>query len=468
MRRDRSILLSAVLVLVPVTGCNRQPATNHQPAAPAGTHVSVVRPEMRQVHRVVEQPGTVEAFEETALFAKLMGYIGSVEEDPEKLVQIAKNTPEKEVWPKHDRFFDRGSRVKKNQVLARLSIPELDEEQKQKDALVKQAYAEQVQAQKAHAAAGAAVASANALVTEANAGVDRAQANYESWQKEFDRIAKLVKGGVGDNQTRDQTENQFRAAEAAHREATARITSAKAAVTKAEADRDKVAADIEAAKARVEVAKAEAARVKALRGYLEIKAPYDGVITRRAVNPGDLVSASEKVALFSVARIDPVRVVVQVPEADAALVAVGQSVRLSLQTGQTTEQTGKVIRTSWSLEPGSRTLRTEIDMSNPKELIRPGTYVYAKLTAELPAAWAVPATAVAKVGDESMIYLVENGKAVRVAVQPFRGDGKFTQLKEYKKPGAADWTVLNGSESVATPASAVTDGQTIDGGPAPK
>jgi multidrug resistance efflux pump len=416
---------------------------------------------MRPVHRVVEQPGTVEAFEETALFAKLMGYVGSVEEDPEKLARIAKNAPEKEVWPGHDRFFDRGSRVKKDQVLARLSIPELDEEQNQKDARVRQAEAEVVQAQKAHAAAVATVATANALVTEADAGVDRAQANYESWQKEVDRIAKIVKGGTDTLQTQDVTNLQFRAAEAARREAVARVASAKASVTKAEADRDKAAADVDAAKTRVDGAKAEAARVKALRGYMEIKAPYDGVITRRAVNPGDLVSASEKVGLFSVARIDPVRVVVQVPEADAGLVAVGQPVRFSLQTGQTPDQTGKVIRTSWSLEPGSRTLRTEIDMPNPKGEIRPGTYAYAKLTVELPAAWAVPAAAVAKVGDESLMYLVENGKAVRVMVQPLRGDGKFTQLKGYKKHGAADWTALTGNESVATPASAVTDGQPV-------
>src|SRR2546423_67542 len=83
-----------------------------------------------------------------------------------------------------------------------------------------------------------------------------------------------------------------------------------------------------------------------LRGYTEIKAPFDGVVTWRAANKGDRVSATEKVALFSVARIDPVRVVVQVPETEAVLVEVGQTVRLSLQTGQSPEETGKVIRTS--------------------------------------------------------------------------------------------------------------------------
>jgi hypothetical protein len=116
---------------------------------------------------------------------------------------------------------------------------------------------------------------------------------------------------------------------------------------------------------------------------------------------------------------------------------------------------------SWSLEPGSRTLRTEIDMPNEKGLVRPGMYVNARLTAELPAAWTVPATAVGKVGDEAVIYLVEGGKAVRVSAQLGRGDGQLTQVRRYKKPGATDWTDVTGSESVAAPAAALTDGQPI-------
>lgn len=242
---------------------------------------------------------------------------------------------------------------------------------------------------------------------------------------------------------------------------TSRVRSARAAVTKAEADRDKATADIATAKARLEVARAEVGRVEALLGYTRITAPYDGVVTRRSVNTGDYVAGGDKAALYSVARIDPVRVVVQVPEADAGLVVAGQNVSFAMQGLEGPPPVGKVRRTSWSLEPGSRTLWTEIDLPNPKGLLRPGTYVYAKLTAVLPAAWALPAAAVGKVGDESVIYLVENGKAVRAAVQPVRGEGKFTQLKGYKKPGSAEWTEFTGSESVATPATAVTDGQPI-------
>lgn len=450
MRRDIRPLLIAALGLLPTFGCNRKAAPAGAAAPTAVPRISVIKPEMKSVKRVVEQPGTVLAFEETALHAKLSGYIAAIEEDPDK-----KDRPE------YDRFIDIGSRVKPKQVLARLAIPELEEEFKQKTALVKQADAEVVQVEKALAAAGASVAASNAMVGEADAGVERAQALYENWQKELDRITKLVSGGVGDLQTRDQTQNQFRAAEAARKEAIAHVASAKAAVDKAVADRDKAAADVDAAKARREVAKAEAGRVDALRSYLEIKAPFDGIVTRRATNRGDYVSANEKLALFRVAQTHPVRVVVNVPEADAALVTVGQEVRLALQGGPATGEVGKVARTSWSLEPASRTLRTEIDMPNEKGQLRPGMYAYAKLTAELPAAWAVPVAAIGKVNDEPVIYLVEAGKAVRVSVELLHGDGQFTQIRRYKKAGSGEWTNVTGAEPIATPATALSDGQAV-------
>jgi multidrug efflux pump subunit AcrA (membrane-fusion protein) len=453
-------LLPVVFFALLAVGCGKKPPAAPAAPAAAGPQITVVKPEMRPVKRVIEQPGSVQAFEETALHANLTGFVGSVADDPDKLERIKKNSGAKE-WPEHDRFIDIGSRVKKDQVLARLAVPELAEELKQKDALVRQAEAEVTQAEKALAAAGAGVVSANALVAEAEAGVDRAQALLERWQKELLRIEKLVGGGVGDLQTVDETKNQLRAAEAARKETLARVESTRAAVEKAKADRDKAAADVLAAQARVEVAKAAVGEVKARQGYVEIKAPYDGVVTQRKVDIGDKVAPGARTPLFSVARIDPVRVVVQVPEAESGLVAVGQTVRLSLQTGQAGEQEGKVIRTSWSLEPGSRTLRTEIDMPNPNGSLRPGMYAYARLAAELPAAWSVPAAAVGKVNDEPMMYLAEGGKAVRVRVELLRGDSQFTQIRRYKKPGASDWTEVTGSEAVATPAAALTDGQAL-------
>lgn len=193
MRRDHALLVFIALGGLTATGCNRQPPVGNA-AAPAGSQLAVVRPEVRSVHRVVEQPGTVQAFEETALFAKLPAFVGKIAEDPDKLERIGKNT-DKQEWPEYDRYIDRGSRVKKDQVLAELRIPELEKELVEKRARVKQAESEIVQAEKAEAAANAGVAAANETVTEAEAGVVRAQALYDRWQSEVNRIAGLVRGG---------------------------------------------------------------------------------------------------------------------------------------------------------------------------------------------------------------------------------------------------------------------------------
>ncbi|QEL16749.1 efflux RND transporter periplasmic adaptor subunit [Limnoglobus roseus] len=284
------------------------------------------------------------------------------------------------------------------------------------------------QAKKAQAASAAAVTAAKAQVAEAKAGLTQAQALYDRWQSEATRVGKLVSGGVIDAQTRDKTVNHFKAAEAGKAEADAKVASADAAVAKAQADADKAVADVTAAEAKLYVAKADGRRVDALRGYTRLRAPFDGVVTRRAVSAGDFTPADGKHGLFSVARVDPIRVVFQVPEADAVLVAAGQDVKLTLQ-GLSAGGTVTVTRTSWSLDPGSRTLRVEVDVPNPAGAIRPGTYATARLTADLPAA------AVGKANDEAVVYLVEDGKAVRVAVQLARGDATTTQVVRYKRPG---------------------------------
>jgi multidrug efflux pump subunit AcrA (membrane-fusion protein) len=448
MRNHRRTVLLAPVLLTALTGCGQKPAA--QPAAPPAPTVTVVRVQKKAINRVVEQPGAVSPSEETRLFAKIPGFVKAIGIDPTRPENVG------------DRRLDIGSRVKAGQLLAELAVPELEEEAKQKAALVRQTEAEVEQARKALAAAEAGVASAQAQVTEAKAGLGRAQALYDRWASEVKRISELVQGGVIDQQTRDETTNQFKAAEATRGEAAAKVTSAEAGVRKSQADREKAVADVAAAEARRDVAKAEVGRLAALLGYARITAPFDGVVTHRAVNTGDFLSPTPaKEGVFHVARLDPVRVVVQVPEADAGLVAEGLPVRLTLQAVAGPELTGTVTRTSWSLEPGSRTLRAEIDLPNKDGRVRPGMYAYARITVAMPEAWAVPAAAVGKVGDEPVVYLAEGGKAARTPVQLLRGDGQFTQVVRYKKPGAAEWTDFTGAEEVATPAAALTDGQPI-------
>ena len=90
-----------------------------------------------------------------------------------------------------------------------------------------------------------------------------------------------------------------------------------------EAKRNKANADIVAAKARVQVAQAEQGRVAALLEYTKIRAPYDGVITSRNVHTGHYLTGAAVKPLFVIARTDLMRIIVDVPEADAMAITDG-------------------------------------------------------------------------------------------------------------------------------------------------
>ena len=123
--------------------------------------------------------------------------------------------------------------------------------------------------------------------------------------------------------------------------------------------------------------------------YAQPSAPYDGVVTKRYVNTGDFVqpagSGVTKEPLYVVQQIDPVRVFINVPGSDAAWVKDNDVVMLRLQGSGGELFPGKVTRTSHSLNPQTRTLRTEIDLANAKGKLLPGMYVQASITIQQPA-----------------------------------------------------------------------------------
>jgi multidrug efflux pump subunit AcrA (membrane-fusion protein) len=414
-------------------------AAAQTPAAPP-----VGPPERRALARSVEQPGRVEPFAQTPMLAKIAGYVNAVN-------------------------VDIGDEVKPGQLLAEIDVPELREELRQKQALVAQAAAEVEHAKQLLAAAEAHVATAAAAVAEAQAGRMRAQANHDRWQSETKRIAKMAEQKVLDEQTRDETINQFRAAEAAKEEVEAKVRSAEAARIESEAHRERARADVTVADAKARVAAAEEARVTAMLGYTRLTAPFAGVVTARHVDVGHLLQPGGREGpLFVVTQMDPVRVFVEVPEADAALVRPKAKADVSVPALRGRKFPGTVTRTAWSLEARSRTLLTAIDLPNPDGVLRPGMYANATVTVTLPESWALPAAAVLKQGDATVAFLVRDGKAVRVGVQTGFNDGKFVEVFriDTSAPGAASpaWAELTGKETFVLKATGVTDGQPVAGG----
>ena len=421
-------------------GCGQYAVTTGPAAStPPATAVSIVHPERKVLKRIVEQPGTIQAKEETLLFARVPGYVSKVRPEIDIGYKIR--------GPMYDPL---GKEIEPGEILAELNVPELEEETKQKQAMVRQTEAEVEQADKALAAAAATIAVAQAMVIES-------QSNFDRWESESKRMAGLTTSGVIDSQSRDETMHQSRGAGG-------KLATAKASVTKAKADRDRANADLQAARSRVAVAKADAGRSAAMLGYAKIRAPFDGIVTSRKVNTGYFVQPAGGAGdwLLRVAQIDPIRIVVAVPEADAELITEQSEMKLSVQAVPGLTLSGKVARTSWALDPGARTLRTELEVPNKDGLLRPGMYVYAQIVSKLPEAWTVPTSAVVKQGEGVFCFLIDGDKANRIPVQVGRSDGQSIMLlKRRASSSATGWDDFTGGEAIAVRAAGLADGQGV-------
>lgn len=400
-----------------------------RPTAPVAK-VVVVKPERGTVRKTSEQPGQVEAFETTPIHARLAGYVEEVN-------------------------VDIGDEVKKGQVLASLRVPETMAEVLQKRAMVRQAEAEHRQSEAAVKVASAGVATARAKVQEIFSGIRTAEADVSRWKAEFARVDQLFRERALTGSLLDETRSKLQAAESGRDEVKAKVQSAEAGLIEATALLERAKSDVEAAASHIEVAKFDAERAEALAGYTKLVAPFDGLVTRRNVDTGQLTNpTAASDPLFVVARADTVTVSVGVPEAEAAFVNAGDPAKVRLQAleGKTFE--GKVTRTSWSLNPATRTLRAEVDLPNPGHLLRPGLYAYVSILAEEhPKALTVPATAVVTDAGKTFCVTMVDKKAKRVEVKTGLTEGKRTEILL----GLAD-----SDEVVETGGASLIDGQAIE------
>ncbi len=384
-----------------ISGCGEPAVADHnQPAAPAasGGAMEVVQaglPVRKPLQLVSIQPARVEPIEQTPIQSKISAYVAEV-------------------------TVDFGDVVKKGQPLVKLHAPELDAELAQKQALLEQSRAELVQAESGVKAAEAAIVTAKSQVAQSEATIDRGQADVRLRESEHQRIEQLAENGSVNKQLLDEANQKLAAAEASLAEARASKDSSQAVVAQAEAYAAKATADVVAAKARVRVAEANVAQVDAMRSYLTLSAPFDGVVTLRRVDPGHLVQPASASAgpLLVVARTDVMRITAPVPELEAAAVDLGDEAAIEVQSLKGAEFSGKVSRTSLALDEGSRALDVIIDLENPGGRLRPGMYATARLTLdERPDALTLPSPALVRQGKEAFCYRLVDGKAVKTPLQ---------------------------------------------------
>ncbi len=243
------------------------------------------------------------------------------------------------------RYVDLGDRVRKGQLLAVISAPDLD----------------------------ASVAQEAAAVQQSKDNVLTAQSTLQLQQATYTRVHTLVLHGILSQQDDD---------------------TARAAVDSAQSNR-------QAMESAVKGAQEALARAQALADFEQVRSPIDGTITARNVEVGNLVSASGAAQglaaapagvtggpptggaqggeLFDVVDLAHLEVFVSVPEQDAPFVQSGQPVDLTISElpGETFK--GKVIRSSDSLSQQSRTLLAEVQVTDPKRRLRPGMFASAQM-----------------------------------------------------------------------------------------
>jgi RND family efflux transporter MFP subunit len=146
-------------------------------------------------------------------------------------------------------------------------------------------------------------------------------------------------------------------------------------VSQQEADQE--ASTYQQAIANLAAADANVRRLEQLESFKNVYAPFSGVLTRRNVDPGALINSGAGVAgkeLFDIARVDPLRVYVSVPQAYAPNIKVGMKANVTLQEFPSQKLSGTVARTADSIDPASRTLNTEVDVPNKDGKLLPGSF----------------------------------------------------------------------------------------------
>jgi membrane fusion protein, multidrug efflux system len=233
-----------------------------------------------------------------------------------------------DVYPKVTGFIetisvDRGSRVRAGEVITRLSAPELLAQRSQ---------------------ARAAVQTAEAQLNAAQAKFDADQGTYQHLQ-----TAAATPGVVAKNDLLVAQET-------------------------AAADR----AQVEAASKNVQAARDSLRAVTQLESYLEIRAPFDGIVTARNLHPGALVGpASGQPGAQPIVRIETtnrLRVVVPVPEAFAAGIREGQQVAFTVPAYPAQQFQAPIARIGHDINQTSRTMQVELDFRNPALQVTPGSF----------------------------------------------------------------------------------------------
>jgi len=189
-------------------------------------------------------------------------------------------------------------------------------------------------------------------------------------------------------------------------------------------DLDQAAARKNADLAQLDAAKAAYKEVTIIQGYLEIRAPFNGIISARNVNAGAYVGPSGKGSefpMFTLQEQKHLRLVISVPELYTGYLSSHNEVNFNVKSLPNQVFKGKIKRLSGALDVKLRAERVELDVENDKKILLPG--MIAEVSIPLPSrdsSFVVPKTAVVNSTEDIFVVRVNNNKAERIKVQKGR------------------------------------------------
>jgi HlyD family secretion protein len=314
-----------------------------------------------------------------------------------------------------ERRVDIGSRVHTGDLLVRIAAPDLDHQLSEAQARLGQI---------------------QAAMEQARAAAEQAHSDAALADVTNSRTLRLATQGWESKQNADNTRLG--------------LASKLAAVANAEAG-------VRVAEANVRAQEATVQRLLQLTQYEKVEAPFNGVITARNVDNGDLVKADDNsggTALFTVQRDDVVRVQVNVPQSGAVGLQDGLPAKVHVPELPGRIFEGKVARNSVALDAASRTMVAEVDVPNPDGALRAGLYVNVDFSIPRQAPTVlVPAEALLFNGDGLRVATVDDTGHVHMQnVSVYRDYGATLELRE---------GLQGGERVVLTLPADVTEGQQV-------
>lgn len=226
----------------------------------------------------------------------------------------------------------------------------------------------------------------------------------------------------------------------------------------AQQDVDNANGNYDARKTTVESAQANVKRLQDLQAFEKVYAPFDGVITARNTDVGQLIDSGSSGGaareLFHIAAVNPLRVYINVPQLDSPEIRPGLHAELALTEFPGRRFQGTVVRSSGAIDNTTRTLLTEVDVENSAHLLKPGGYVEVHLKLPSPVnTFTLPVNATIFKSAGLQVAIVKNGKTISlIPITPGRDFGAEMEIVAGLK--GDEWVVLN-------PADTLSEGQTV-------